>query len=209
MNQAEIRSMVLGMISTNCYIIMHKETKQALIVDPADRLDVISQMVTLMQAKPCAVLLTHGHFDHMSEAGAVKKKYDIPIYAHEAEERLLADPGLNLSGNWAQPVALKADVLLKDGQELFLAGFSIKVLHTPGHTPGGCCYYIADEKVLFSGDTLFYCSVGRTDFPGSSSRQMQESLNRLLTELPEDTDVLPGHGDCTTIGFEKRNNPYA
>lgn len=209
MNQAEIRSMVLGMISTNCYIIMHKETKQALIVDPADRLDVISQMVTLMQAKPCAVLLTHGHFDHMSEAGAVKKKYDIPIYAHEAEAQLLAEPALNLSGSWAIPVSLTADVLVRDGQELSLAGFSIKVLHTPGHTPGGCCYYIADEKVLFSGDTLFYCSVGRTDFPGSSSRQMQESLNRLLTELPEDTDVLPGHGDCTTIGFEKRNNPYA
>ena len=92
---------------------------------------------------------------------------------------------------------------------LNIAGFTIRVLHTPGHTPGGCCYELVGEDILFSGDTLFYMSVGRTDFPGSSGAAMRMSLHRLLEELSEDTQVLPGHGESTTIGYEKRNNPYA
>ena len=90
-----------------------------------------------------------------------------------------------------------------------MAGLPLQVFHTPGHTPGSCCYLLTEEKTLLSGDTLFYCSVGRTDFPGGSSRQIKQSLDRLLSELPGDTTVLPGHGESTTIDFEKRNNPYA
>ena len=209
MVQAMIQQMVIGMISTNCYLCMNKETKDLFIVDPADQADLIVNMVDRVGGKPCAILLTHGHFDHIMAAEDLRKKYKIPIYAHEAEEQTLGDASRNQSGGWALPVSLKADQWLTDGQVLTVAGLPLQVFHTPGHTPGSCCYLLTEEKTLLSGDTLFYCSVGRTDFPGGSSRQIKQSLDRLLSELPGDTTVLPGHGESTTIDFEKRNNPYA
>ena len=209
MKNAIIQQRVLGMVSTNVYVCMHAETKEAFIVDPADDADEIIRLVSAMGAKPCAILLTHGHFDHIGAADALRKRYEILVYAEEHEKELLASPALNLSGGWADSLTLTADHLLKDGDMLNIAGFTIRVLHTPGHTPGGCCYELVGEDILFSGDTLFYMSVGRTDFPGSSGAAMRMSLHRLLEELSEDTQVLPGHGESTTIGYEKRNNPYA
>ncbi len=209
MKNAIIQQRVLGMVSTNVYVCMHAETKEAFIVDPADDADEIIRLVSAMGAKPCAILLTHGHFDHIGAADALRKRYEIPVYAEEHEKELLSSPALNLSGGWADSLTLTADHLLKDGDMLNIAGFTIRVLHTPGHTPGGCCYELVGEDILFSGDTLFYMSVGRTDFPGSSGAAMRMSLHRLLEELSEDTQVLPGHGESTTIGYEKRNNPYA
>lgn len=209
MKNAIIQQRVLGMVSTNVYVCMHAETKEAFIVDPADDADEIIRLVSAMGAKPCAILLTHGHFDHIGAADALRKRYEIPVYAEEHEKELLSSPALNLSGGWADSLTLTADHLLKDGDILNIAGFTIRVLHTPGHTPGGCCYELVGEDILFSGDTLFYMSVGRTDFPGSSGAAMRMSLHRLLEELSEDTQVLPGHGESTTIGYEKRNNPYA
>ena len=209
MKNAIIQQRVLGMVSTNVYVCMHAETKEAFIVDPADDADEIIRLVSAMGAKPCAILLTHGHFDHIGAADALRKRYEIPVYAEEHEKELLSSPALNLSGGWADSLTLTADHLLKDGDMLNIAGFTIRVLHTPGHTPGGCCYELEGEDILFSGDTLFYMSVGRTDFPGSSGAAMRMSLHRLLEELSEDTQVLPGHGESTTIGYEKRNNPYA
>lgn len=209
MKNAIIQQRVLGMVSTNVYVCMHAETKEAFIVDPADDADEIIRLISAMGAKPCAILLTHGHFDHIGAADALRKRYEIPVYAEEHEKELLASPALNLSGGWADSLTLTADHLLKDGDMLNIAGFTIRVLHTPGHTPGGCCYELVGEDILFSGDTLFYMSVGRTDFPGSSGAAMRMSLHRLLEELSEDTQVLPGHGESTTIGYEKRNNPYA
>jgi glyoxylase-like metal-dependent hydrolase (beta-lactamase superfamily II) len=105
-------------------------------------------------------------------------------------------------------LTIDADVYLKDGQRITLAGFEITVLHTPGHTPGGCCYYIPSEKVLFSGDTLFHYSIGRTDFPGGSMSQLVRAIKEKLFVLPEDTNVLPGHESATQIGFEKKHNPF-
>ena len=209
MKNAIIQQRVLGMVSTNVYVCMHAETKEAFIVDPADDADEIIRLVSAMGAKPCAILLTHGHFDHIGAADALRKRYEIPVYAEEHEKELLSSPALNLSGGWADSLTLTADHLLKDGDMLNIAGFTIRVLHTPGHTPGGCWYELVGEDILFSGDTLFYMSVGRTDFPGSSGAAMRMSLHRLLEELSEDTQVLPGHGESTTIGYEKRNNPYA
>lgn len=209
MKQAVIHQKVLGMVATNCYICMHAETKEAFIVDPADNGETIVRMVSEMGAAPAAILLTHGHFDHVGAADELRRRYEIPVYAHEAEEELLASPALNLSGSWAEAIRLKADHLLKDDETLHIAGFTIRVLHTPGHTQGSCCYELAQEDILFSGDTLFCQSVGRMDFPGGSASAMRQSLHRLLTELPENMHVLPGHGETTTIGYEKRNNPYA
>ena len=209
MKKLELQKCIVGSVYTNCYFLKNKETGELLIVDPGDAADMIERKVSEMQGKPVGILLTHGHFDHIGAADALRKRYEIPVYAEEHEKELLSSPALNLSGGWADSLTLTADHLLKDGDMLNIAGFTIRVLHTPGHTPGGCCYELVGEDILFSGDTLFYMSVGRTDFPGSSGAAMRMSLHRLLEELSEDTQVLPGHGESTTIGYEKRNNPYA
>lgn len=155
-----------------------------------------------------AILLTHGHYDHILAVEDVKKEYQIPVYACEKEAGTLLDPSANLSGYGNRSCSLKADILLEDLQAFEAAGFSVQMLHTPGHTPGSCCYYLKDEGILFSGDTLFYGSVGRTDFPGGSTAQIVESLHRLTDSLPEETEVYPGHDISTTIGYEKRYNPF-
>ncbi|MBQ1310697.1 MAG: MBL fold metallo-hydrolase, partial [Blautia sp.] len=131
----------------------------------------------------------------------------IPVYAHRMEEEMLLDASLNMSINY-RPCSIKADVLLEEGQEIEVAGFTFIVYHTPGHTRGSCCYYLKEEDILLSGDTLFCGSVGRTDFPGGSTSDIINSLHRLLRELPEETKVYPGHESETTIGYEKRYNPF-
>lgn len=209
MKHAIIEQKVLGMVSTNTWFLKNKETGALLIIDPADQPLLIQQKVTAMEGKPEAVLLTHGHFDHMMAADAVRFMYGIPVLALEEEKELLANPRYNLSGSWSAPCSLQADRWLKDGEILELAGFAIRVLHTPGHTQGSCCYYLDEEGVLFSGDTLFAGSVGRTDFPTSSTRQMMNSVHMLLEQLPGETKVLSGHGEETTIAYEKRYNPFA
>ena len=209
MKKAVIEQLVLGMVGTNTWLIKNKENGELLIVDPADESARIEEKINRMGGKPVAILLTHGHFDHMLAADDLRDEYGIPVIACAAEQQVLTDAMKNLSGSWASAHVLLADQWVCDGKKLDLAGFSIEVFHTPGHTPGGCCYELVGEDILFSGDTLFYMSVGRTDFPGSSGAAMRMSLHRLLEELSEDTQVLPGHGESTTIGYEKRNNPYA
>ena len=206
---AIIEQKVLGMVSTNTWFLKNKETGALLIIDPADQPLLIQQKITAMEGKPEAILLTHGHFDHMMAADAVRSMYGIPVLALEEEKNLLENPGYNLSGSWAAPCSLQADRWLKDQEILELAGFTIRVLHTPGHTQGSCCYYLDEEGVLFSGDTLFAGSVGRTDFPTSSTRQMMNSVHMLLEQLPGETKVFSGHGEETTIAYEKRYNPFA
>lgn len=209
MKHAIIEQKVLGMVSTNTWFLKNKETGALLIIDPADQPLLIQQKITAMEGKPEAILLTHGHFDHMMAADAVRSMYGIPVLALEEEKNLLENPGYNLSGSWAAPCSLQADRWLKDQEILELAGFTIRVLHTPGHTQGSCCYYLDEEGILFSGDTLFAGSVGRTDFPTSSTRQMMNSVHMLLEQLPGETKVFSGHGEETTISYEKRYNPFA
>src|SRR5699024_11170771 len=155
------------------------------------------------------ILLTHGHFDHIGAVDDLRDLYDIPVFACREEADVLEDPELNLSAAWNESCSTHADRLLDDGEKFTLAGFEIQMLHTPGHTHGSCCYYIPEEGILLSGDTLFAGSVRRMDFPTSSGRAMQASLQRLLCHLPEDTAVYPGHESTTTIGHEKRYNPFA
>lgn len=204
MKQLEMQQLILGMVYTNCYFLKNKETGELFIVDPADMLPKIETMVERMQGKPVGVLLTHGHYDHILAANGLREKYGLKIYACEAEKEMLEDPSLNLSGN----CSVAADVWLKDLEEIQVAGFQIQVLHTPGHTRGSCCYYLKDEKILLSGDTLFCESVGRTDLPTGSTRQIIDSLHRLLENIPEDVEVYPGHDSMTTIAHEKRYNPF-
>ena len=208
MSKLEMQQCVLGQVFTNCYFLKNKETGELLIVDPGDYAEKVCQKVALMQGKPVGILLTHGHFDHIMAVKEVKEKYQIPVYACMQEEAMLAEPTINMTAVYGSACSIKPDVLLDDGQIFEAAGFSIQMFHTPGHTKGSCCYYIKDEGVLFSGDTLFCGSVGRTDFPGGSSAEIVRSLHKLVDTLPEDTEVFPGHDTSTTIGYEKRYNPF-
>ena len=209
MANSQIEWMVLGMVSTNTYLVKNQDTGELLIIDPADAAGRIQEKIGQMEGRPAAILLTHGHFDHMLAADALRSAYDIPVYACIQEKDLLKNARYNLSASWASPHVMEADRYLADGETFWEAGFEIRLLHTPGHTEGSCCYYLPEEAVLFSGDTLFAGSVGRTDFPTSSGADMRKSLQRLLSELPADTRVCPGHGEETTIAYEKRYNPFA
>ena len=209
MKNLELQKCILGPVYTNCYLLKNKETGELIIVDPADCPEKIEMKISRMNGKPVAILLTHGHFDHILAAQAVKEKYNIPIYACRQEEEMLREPSINMTVHYGQGCSIVPDVFLEDLDVIRLAGFSVQMIHTPGHTKGSCCYYIKDEGVLFSGDTLFCGSVGRTDFPTGSGTDMQASVKRLLKELPETTRVCPGHNEETTIGYEKRYNPFA
>lgn len=209
MGKLKIQRMVLGPVRTNCYLAVNQETKECFVVDPADMAGLILTEIKEENLTARAVLLTHGHYDHIGAAEELRTALKIPIYASEMELPTLADTEKNLSAMFGHPMTVKADRGLKDGEVLGIAGFSVQVFQTPGHTPGGACYYLEEEKTLFSGDTLFAGSVGRSDFPGGSARTLQDSVRRLFRELPEDTNVYPGHESETDIGYEKRYNPYA
>lgn len=203
----KINQLVVGVCQTNCYIIYNKDTNEAMIVDPGDQAEDISMRCRMLGVVPKAILLTHGHFDHMMAAGKLKEEFHIPIYAAEKEAPLLADARANLSAMWAKPVCIKPDCLVKEGDKLDICGFSITVIETPGHTIGGVCFYIPEEEVLLSGDTLFCGSFGRTDFPTGSMSVLARSIREKLFQLPDVTQVYPGHESSTTIGYEKRYNP--
>lgn len=198
----------MGMVMTNCYGLLNTQTKEMILVDPGDSPEVIGRMVEELEGKPVAIFLTHGHYDHILALEAVKEKYQIPVYASKEEEELLGDVSLNLTGQVRRPMTVRPETLVSDLEKFTVAGFSVQAIHTPGHTKGSVCYYFPEESLLVSGDTLFHGSVGRTDLPTGSTAQMMESLKRLLETLPEETDVLPGHEAATTIGYEKRYNPF-
>lgn len=203
MNELNIKQLVLGMFRTNCYIV-YNNNKEAFIVDPGEEYVKIKDTVLKMGITPKAVLLTHGHFDHMASAYDIKKEFDTDIYAYCDEAVVLALPSYNLSEIYTEPIAIKADTELCDNETIEIAGFNIKVLHTPGHTVGSCCFLLEDYGVLFSGDTLFLETHGRYDFPTGSGREILSSIKNKLLTLPEATVVLPGHNGDTTVGDEKK-----
>ncbi len=208
MGNIEINQYVVGLMCTNCYIVINKDTKEALVIDPGEKSEFLIDKLKKDGVKPVAVLVTHGHFDHINGAEAFVEAFGIQIYIHEDDRETLSDIEMNAS-NWVnRQKAYHADVFLKDEQELDLAGIHIRVLHTPGHTPGGCCYYLPYENVVFTGDSLFCQSVGRTDFKKSSHSDLVRSVKAKLLTLPEQTIVYPGHEETTTIGHERIYNPY-
>ena len=203
MNELNIKQLVLGVFRTNCYIV-YNDKKEAIIIDPGDGYKKIKDVVLEMGLIPKDVLLTHGHFDHMAAATDIKNEFDTDIYAYKDEDIVLATPTYNLSQNYIEPMGLKADIELSDNEIINIAEYKIKVIHTPGHTVGSCCFLLVDYGVLFSGDTLFLESHGRYDFPTGSGIEILSSIKNKLLTLPEEIVVLPGHNGSTTIGDEKK-----
>lgn len=204
----KIEQYCVGQVQTNCYFAINEETQEMLVIDPGDFAQLLAEKIKQKGLKPKAVLLTHGHFDHAMAAEELAGILGVKIYAHEAEKETLEQSGLNASGMIGRRDSYQANVFVKDGEVLQLAGMDLKVLHTPGHTEGGCCFYSEEDKVLFSGDTLFCQSVGRTDFPRGSMSQLIRSIRDKLLPLPDDVKVYPGHMGVTTIGMERRGNPF-
>lgn len=218
MADLKIGRMVLGMYQTNCYFVYRADSRDVIVIDPADQGDRIAQTLEKNGFVVAAILITHGHFDHIWGCEALKKAADekakelgrepVKVYACEAEKDLLKDPYQNVSKQMRRPCTVDADVDVKDGEEITVAGITCKVITTPGHTAGGCCYYFAEAGFLVCGDTLFLESVGRSDFPTGSESQLIRSVREKLFPLPDETLVYPGHGDSTSIGHEKKYNPF-
>lgn len=205
----EIKRLVLGLVRTNCYIVYSEKSKKAVIIDPAaDSRGIVEEMDKL-GVTPEAVLLTHGHFDHMLAAESLRNGYHIPVCVLKEDAELLKHPNLNCSEQFLHmSYGISADEELTDGQKLAYLDGVLTVIATPGHTAGSCCYYAEAEQILFSGDTLFQGSVGRTDLPTGKASQISLSIKEKLFVLPDNTLVLSGHGEETTIGEEKQYNPY-
>lgn len=252
----KLEAYVVGPVQTNCYFVINEQTNDCVVIDPGASGSQLGAMLVKKGYKPQAILLTHGHFDHMSGVRELQKyfenkntdsadnagsdqtdaavsddgmtdsdiiinnnkysaadfRHSLPAFINEKEADTLKDPDINLSdGLMGDPMTYEdlIDRYLDDNDELEIAGFKIKVLFTPGHTPGGESFYFPDEKLLFPGDTLFHGSVGRTDFAGGSMSDLVRGLREKLLTLPDDTKVYPGHNDSTTIAEEKQYNPYA
>ena len=205
----KIKKYVVGMIGTNCYLVINEETKESVMVDPGAYPAKVKNAVKEQGLKLKAVLLTHAHFDHIMGLSDVMEDVKVPVYVEEADLPMMTDGESNLSSTYVRGgYRFEEAVPVSDGQQLVIAGFQFRVIHTPGHTPGGCCYYMEQEGVLFSGDTLFQTSVGRSDFPGGSASALVRSVKEKLLVLPEETHVYPGHMEETTIGYEKLHNPF-
>lgn len=208
MSDIKIGKYILSVCSTNCYYIYREGDDKAIFIDPGDRGEYIYKDLKEKGLEVKAILLTHGHFDHIWGCDELKKLSGAPVYASEQEKELLNSAELNVSDMAGRPCTTDADVYFKDGELLDINGFKIKAIFTPGHTGGSCCFYFEEERILFSGDTLFEESVGRTDFPTGSSSVLGRSLRDKLSILPDETIVYPGHGDATDIGHEKKYNPF-
>ncbi len=202
----KIRRIQVGTMQTNCYLVYMEGESQAICIDPGADPKKIIHAAKEEQVEIRAILLTHGHFDHIEALAEVEKKMEATVYYAKKEKELLADPALNLSKRFHEAISFHTGKLLENGDVIAIGSMEIRVIETPGHTSGSVCYYIEKERKLFSGDTLFASSVGRTDFPTGNFEELYRSVREVLFAFPEDTIVYPGHGGETTIAFEKNNN---
>ncbi|GAB6158941.1 MBL fold metallo-hydrolase [Desulfotomaculum varum] len=202
-----IETIVVGNLEANCYIIGCPKTRRAAVVDPGEEAERILDKLAKGGWQPVAVVLTHGHADHIGAVGEINKATGAPVLIHSQDGAMLTDPARNLSAWLGTQLSFKpADRLLADGDTIEVGTITLSVIHTPGHTPGGICLKAGQD--LFTGDTLFAGSIGRSDFPGGSHSTLIKSIQSKLLTLPEDTRIYPGHGPASTIGAEKRHNPF-
>jgi glyoxylase-like metal-dependent hydrolase (beta-lactamase superfamily II) len=199
-----VQTIPVGPFQVNCHLAWDPDTRRGVVIDPGDEPEAIVDAITEAGFTPAAVLLTHGHVDHIRGVGGVSAAYRVPVYIHPG------DRALYLSRSNALPPWLPAATGLPEPVTALpeCGGIALRVLETPGHTPGGVCFYAAEAGVLFSGDTLFCGGVGRTDLPGGSMAALERSIRTVLYVLPSATRVYPGHGDGTTIGDEVHSNPF-
>jgi hydroxyacylglutathione hydrolase len=208
-----IDSTSLWVAETNTWVVATGRGEQAIVIDAPPDPAGVALLLARHRLAAVALLVTHGHIDHVGGAGAVARSTGAVAYVHPAddfltlhpEEQLLGLFGMIRPGDYAPPERFED---LTDGQVLNIAGLDIEVVHTPGHTPGHCCFLLGDEAVLFSGDQLFAGSIGRTDLPGGDFEQLMVSMKQRVLTLADQTRVLPGHGPETTIGRERRFNPF-
>ncbi len=204
----KIGRMTLGICQTNCYFLYQENSKQVIFIDPADKGEYIYEKLQEQGFQVAGILLTHGHFDHIWGTNKLRELSGAPIYAYEAEKVLCEDAENNVSEQVGRPYTVVPDRYLKDGEEITIAGMTCRLIATPGHTIGSCCYYFEKDKILISGDTLFQESVGRTDLATGSTSAIVRSIKEKLFVLPDDVKVYPGHGDVTDIAYEKKYNPF-
>ncbi|MFQ5681031.1 MAG: MBL fold metallo-hydrolase [Candidatus Omnitrophota bacterium] len=199
-----LKTIVVGQLSANCYVLGHKPSGRAFIVDPGAEAGKIKGYLRDKRLQAEFVLHTHGHIDHIG----ADKELGLPVYIHREDKDCLFDARANLSGFMGSPFSLSKTVanILEDNQEIEFVGLRLKIIHTPGHSPGGICILLGN--MLFSGDTLFAAGIGRTDLAGGSRSRLINSIKQRLFCLDEHTVVYPGHGPATTIAREKRENPY-
>ncbi|MDD3613567.1 MAG: MBL fold metallo-hydrolase [Caldicoprobacterales bacterium] len=203
----KVLTLKTGYMAANAYIVYTENKPEAVIIDPGDDIELIMDLIKEHELKLEKILLTHGHFDHIGAVKDLKERTGAQVAIHKQEADFLTDPNKNLSYIInRQIVQDPADIFLEDGDLIRVADMEFKVLHTPGHTEGGVCYKLG--KVLFTGDTLFEGSVGRTDLSGGSYEQLMSSIREKLLVLDDDHLVYPGHGRQTTIGRERRENPF-
>ena len=203
----EIIQLDVGNLGTNCYIIYCKKTREAAIIDPGGNGSTILATIRRENVKPICIINTHGHADHIGANAEIKEATGVPVYIHSEDTVMLTNASKNLSGFIGSGFTCPpADKELKDGDIITVGTIKLLVIHTPGHTLGGIC--LQTEGALFSGDTLFAESIGRTDFPGGSYRQLLTSIKERLMTLDDEVKVYPGHGPETTIGWERKMNPF-
>lgn len=208
MAQLKIGRMVIGSVGTNCYFLYKDGEHEVIVVDPADKGDQIYHALESKDFNVVGILLTHAHFDHIWGANKLRELSGAKIYALDAEKNICEDPSLNLSAQFGRSYTVVADEYVEDGAEITIADITCKVIATPGHTEGSCCYYFEDAGFLVCGDTVFLESVGRTDFPTGSSSKLIRSIKEKIFVLPDDVVLYPGHGDSTTVEHEKKYNPF-
>ena len=206
MKYFNLHAIVVGPLETNCYLLSDAATKNAIIIDPGGETERIAAAISAQALTPKAIVLTHGHADHIAAIKGLKKLYPLTVYIHEADMPYLDTPDLNGSSLIGTPfTSPAADVALKDGDTITVDALKLTVYHTPGHTPGGTCLLF--NNVLFTGDTLFRGSIGRWDFPGGSREKLLAAL-QIFRTFPGETMVYPGHGPASDIKTELEQNPY-
>jgi glyoxylase-like metal-dependent hydrolase (beta-lactamase superfamily II) len=208
--ELEVRGVVVGLFRENCWIVGSRQRGEACVIDPGDEPEEILALARDMGVRITRVVASHAHLDHIMAARAIVDATGAPFLLHQDDLFIadsMPDSARRLLGQDVPP-APRPDAFPTDGQDLEIAGVSVRVIHTPGHTPGSLCLYTADARLLFSGDTLFRESIGRTDLPGGDTEQLLRSISQRLYVLPDDTRVLPGHMAETTIAHEREHNPF-
>jgi len=202
-----LETVCVGPMEVNCYILASQEGTAAIIIDPGDQEPKIRRVLDKHKLKPAFIINTHGHYDHIG----CDDKFNVPVYIHKEDADFLKNPELNFSALFALPCRVKSEIrVLEDEAEIGLDDMRLKVIHLPGHTPGGIALLMEKpvNKIVFTGDSLFCQGIGRTDFAGADGSSLIKSIKEKLLVLADDTVIYPGHGASSTIGEEKRNNPF-